>query len=205
MGKGEPIMICYRIEFIVGDLTRQKLLRERERIVAFLLEGVAIFFRVIANEIIVEIHVVAYQVRAERKFIEVCNHFGDVGSADKVGIFNARERDNFGGQTFLTSNEGREFFHHAAVDEFDCSDFDNLISSDHLVLIDFYATWCAPCKKLGPSLLELSNKYKGQVDFYKVDTEKEERLAMAFNVSSVPTLMFIPKEGEPIAQGETGL
>lgn len=65
------------------------------------------------------------------------------------------------------------------------------------VVIDFYATWCAPCKKLGPSLLELSNKYKGQVDFYKVDTEKEERLAMAFNVSSVPTLMFIPKEGDP--------
>ena len=65
------------------------------------------------------------------------------------------------------------------------------------VVIDFYATWCAPCKKLGPSLLELSDKYKGQVDFYKVDTEKEERLAMAFNISSVPTLMFIPKEGEP--------
>ncbi|MBP5705104.1 MAG: thioredoxin fold domain-containing protein [Paludibacteraceae bacterium] len=65
------------------------------------------------------------------------------------------------------------------------------------VVIDFYATWCAPCKKLGPSLLELSNKYTGQVDFYKVDTEKEERLAMAFNVSSVPTLMFIPKEGDP--------
>lgn len=65
------------------------------------------------------------------------------------------------------------------------------------VVIDFYATWCAPCKKLAPSLLELSDKYKGQVDFYKVDTEKEERLAMAFNISSVPTLMFIPKEGEP--------
>ena len=65
------------------------------------------------------------------------------------------------------------------------------------VVIDFYATWCAPCKRLAPSLLELSDKYKGQVDFYKVDTEKEERLAMAFNISSVPTLMFIPKEGEP--------
>lgn len=65
------------------------------------------------------------------------------------------------------------------------------------IVIDFYATWCAPCKKIAPNLLELSKTYKGQVDFYKVDTEEEERLALAFNVRSVPTLMFIPKEGEP--------
>ncbi len=65
------------------------------------------------------------------------------------------------------------------------------------IVVDFYATWCAPCKKIAPNLLELSKTYKGQVDFYKVDTEEEERLALAFNVRSVPTLMFIPKEGEP--------
>lgn len=65
------------------------------------------------------------------------------------------------------------------------------------IVIDFYAKWCAPCKKIAPNLLELSTTYKGQVDFYKVDTEEEERLALAFNVRSVPTLMFIPKEGEP--------
>lgn len=69
--------------------------------------------------------------------------------------------------------------------------------SGRAIVIDFYATWCAPCKKIAPNLLELSKTYKGQVDFYKVDTEKEERLALAFNVRSVPTLMFIPKEGEP--------
>lgn len=69
--------------------------------------------------------------------------------------------------------------------------------SGRAIVIDFYATWCAPCQKIAPNLLELSKTYKGQVDFYKVDTEKEERLALAFNVRSVPTLMFIPKEGEP--------
>lgn len=69
--------------------------------------------------------------------------------------------------------------------------------SGRAIVIDFYATWCAPCQKIAPNLLELSKNYKGQVDFYKVDTEKEERLALAFNVRSVPTLMFIPKEGEP--------
>lgn len=64
-------------------------------------------------------------------------------------------------------------------------------------VIDFYATWCAPCKKIAPSLEELAIEYDGKVNFYKVNTEMEERLAIAFNVRSVPTLMFIPKEGDP--------
>lgn len=65
------------------------------------------------------------------------------------------------------------------------------------IVVDFYASWCAPCKKIAPSLEALSVEYKGQVDFYKVDAEKEARLAIAFNVQSLPTLMFIPKEGDP--------
>lgn len=65
------------------------------------------------------------------------------------------------------------------------------------IVIDFYAPWCAPCKKLAPNLEALSVEFKGKVDFYKVNTEQEERLATAFNIQSVPTLMFIPKEGDP--------
>lgn len=68
--------------------------------------------------------------------------------------------------------------------------------SNRPIVIDFYATWCAPCKKLTPSLEALAKEYPN-VDFYKVDTQEEERLAIAFNIQSVPTLMFIPKEGEP--------
>lgn len=68
--------------------------------------------------------------------------------------------------------------------------------SNRPIVIDFYATWCAPCKKLLPSLEALAKEYPN-VDFYKVDTQEEERLAIAFNIQSVPTLMFIPKEGEP--------
>lgn len=64
------------------------------------------------------------------------------------------------------------------------------------IVIDFYATWCAPCKKIAPKLQKLSVEYMN-VDFYKVDTQEEDRLAMAFNIQSVPTLMFIPKEGDP--------
>lgn len=64
-------------------------------------------------------------------------------------------------------------------------------------VIDFYASWCAPCKKIAPSLEALSAEFKGKVNFYKVNAEEEERLAIAFNVQSLPTLMFIPKEGDP--------
>lgn len=69
-------------------------------------------------------------------------------------------------------------------------------------IIDFYATWCGPCKMLSPIIDEMSNKYDGKVDFYKIDVDKQEELAAVFGIRSIPTLLFIPKEGEPtIMQG----
>ena len=65
------------------------------------------------------------------------------------------------------------------------------------VLIDFYATWCGPCRALEPILDELSTEYEGEVDIYKVNTEDEQELAGAFGVMSLPTLLFIPTEGKP--------
>lgn len=64
-------------------------------------------------------------------------------------------------------------------------------------LIDFYAPWCGPCKMLSPVLEELSDAYAGKVDIYKVNIESEEELAAIFGVRSVPTLFFIPMEGNP--------
>lgn len=65
------------------------------------------------------------------------------------------------------------------------------------IVIDFYATWCMPCKELAPNLEKLAAEYKGIVDFYKVDVQEEDKLQIAFNVKTLPTVMFIPKEGEP--------
>ena len=65
------------------------------------------------------------------------------------------------------------------------------------VLIDFYATWCGPCRVLEPILDELYTEYDGEVDIYKVNTEDEMELAAAFGVMSLPTLLFIPMEGKP--------
>ena len=66
------------------------------------------------------------------------------------------------------------------------------------VLIDFYATWCGPCRVLEPILDELYEEYDGEIDIYKVNTEDEMELAGAFGVMSLPTLLFIPIEGKPM-------
>lgn len=69
-------------------------------------------------------------------------------------------------------------------------------------LIDFYADWCGPCKMVAPVLEELSEEYAGKINIYKIDTEAEQELAAAFGIRSIPSLLFIPKEGQPqMAQG----
>ena len=83
-------------------------------------------------------------------------------------------------------------------------DFKNVGDSGELkflgenpVVVDFHAPWCGPCRVLGPIIDELDEEY-GNVNFYKVDTEQEIELASAFGVRSLPTLLFIPKEGKPV-------
>ena len=67
-------------------------------------------------------------------------------------------------------------------------------------LIDFYASWCGPCKMLAPVLEELSVEYEGKVDIYKVDVDAEEELARLFKVRSIPTLVYIPTDELPIVE-----
>ncbi|MBP7695101.1 MAG: thioredoxin [Bacteroidales bacterium] len=69
-------------------------------------------------------------------------------------------------------------------------------------IVDFHATWCAPCKMLAPTLEELNQEYNGQIYIYKVDVDKSPELAAIFGVRSVPTLLWIPMEGKPgVSQG----
>ena len=68
---------------------------------------------------------------------------------------------------------------------------------DKPALIDFYADWCQPCKMVAPILEELSEEYGEKLDIYKIDTEAEQELAGIFGVRSIPSLLFIPKEGQP--------
>jgi thioredoxin len=64
-------------------------------------------------------------------------------------------------------------------------------------MIDFYADWCGPCKMVAPILEELSGEYEGKLDIYKVDTEQEQELASVFGIRSIPSILFVPKEGQP--------
>ena len=64
-------------------------------------------------------------------------------------------------------------------------------------IIDFYADWCGPCRMVAPVLDELSKKYKGKIDVYKVNTEQEGQLAAMFNISSIPSILFIPVGEQP--------
>lgn len=64
-------------------------------------------------------------------------------------------------------------------------------------IVDFYADWCGPCKMVSPILEKLAAEHEGKINIYKVDTDKEQELAAAFGIMSIPSLLFIPRKGEP--------
>ncbi len=67
-------------------------------------------------------------------------------------------------------------------------------------VIDFYADWCGPCKLLAPIMVEMANKYGGKVKFYRVNVDKEKKLASVFRIRSIPAVLFIPEKGKPVMQ-----
>jgi thioredoxin 1 len=64
-------------------------------------------------------------------------------------------------------------------------------------LVDFYADWCGPCKMVAPILEELAGEYNGKLNIYKVNTEEQRELASVFGIQSIPSILFIPIEGQP--------
>jgi thioredoxin 1 len=78
-----------------------------------------------------------------------------------------------------------------------------VLNSKKPVLVDFYATWCPPCKLLGPIVDGLAKKYSGKVTFYRVDVDKNRELAGKFNIQAIPTCKFF-KRGK-LVDDTTGL
>ncbi len=72
-----------------------------------------------------------------------------------------------------------------------------IINSSTPALIDFYATWCGPCKAIAPMIESLKSEFTGQVNVVKIDVDENPELAQLYNIKSLPTLMFF-KNGDVI-------
>lgn len=74
-----------------------------------------------------------------------------------------------------------------------------VLNSEVPVLVDFFATWCGPCKMMSPVVEELAKEMEGKVKVYKVDTDEEQDLAIKYGIMSIPTFIVF-KNGEPVGK-----
>ena len=65
------------------------------------------------------------------------------------------------------------------------------------VVVDFYADWCLPCRRLDPMLRQIAQYYHGEVDFYRINVDKNSDIADVFQIRSIPLLLICPLQGEP--------
>jgi thioredoxin 1 len=77
--------------------------------------------------------------------------------------------------------------------------FDNDIQTDHLVLIDFWAEWCGPCRAVAPVVEELSKEYEGRLKVLKVNVDDNQETAIRYQIMSIPTLLFL-KGGKAVGK-----
>lgn len=77
------------------------------------------------------------------------------------------------------------------------NNFDNVLSSNAVVVVDFWATWCGPCRMLAPVIEELASDFEGKVVIGKVDVDENENLAKRYGIMSIPSV-FIFKNGQVV-------
>lgn len=82
------------------------------------------------------------------------------------------------------------------AEKFDLDTFNSKVMAEGTVLIDFYADWCGPCKMMAPVVEQIAEEYAGKLVVGKVNIDEQEKLAVQYNVMSIPTLMLF-KNGKP--------
>ncbi|HIA52243.1 MAG TPA: peptide-methionine (R)-S-oxide reductase MsrB [Candidatus Melainabacteria bacterium] len=118
--------------------------------------------------------------------LTICSNIGLAGHSSQV---NAKTATPQGADRVVEINE---------------SNFQTLVlKAQKPVLVDFYATWCSPCKKLAPVISDLSSKYSDRVDFYRVDVDKNQNLSSRYGISGIPALKVF-KSGKAVA-GTVGM
>ncbi len=81
--------------------------------------------------------------------------------------------------------------------EITSQNYDELVAQGKPLVLDFWATWCGPCKKIAPLVEELASQYEGQANIGKVNVEDEDDLASKFGIRNIPTVLYI-KNGEVV-------
>lgn len=79
--------------------------------------------------------------------------------------------------------------------EITSKNYDELVAQGKPLVLDFWATWCGPCKKIGPLVEELASEYEGKAIIGKVNVEDEDELASKFGIRNIPTVLFM-KDGK---------
>lgn len=82
-------------------------------------------------------------------------------------------------------------------------EFDDLLAKEKFVLVDFWATWCAPCRMIAPIIEQLADQYDGKITVAKVDVDKQQELSIRYGIQSIPTVVLY-KDGK-IAVKEIGV
>ncbi|NOZ58624.1 MAG: thioredoxin [Euryarchaeota archaeon] len=75
--------------------------------------------------------------------------------------------------------------------------FEDMVKEHPLILVDFWAAWCFPCKMVAPTIEELANEFEGKVTFAKLNVDENPKTAMRFGITSIPTLILF-KNGEVV-------